>query len=85
MLCCRNNGILPHNVDLNEMNIIESGLLELPDGVLTELHVTRAEQHGASNAAEITRDFQAYAFIPSGHERDPLFIWHKLEILLFEY
>ncbi len=66
------NGVLPRNVDLNKVNITESGLPELPDGLLTSLHVTRTQQHGASSAAEITRDFQAYAFIPSGHQCDPL-------------
>jgi hypothetical protein len=81
----RRHCVLPRNVDFNKVNVTESGLLELPNGQSTSLLVARAQQYGASSAAEITRDFQAYAFIPSGHERDPLFICHKLEILLFEY
>jgi hypothetical protein len=51
-------------------------MLELPDGLPPSLFVARTQQYGASSAAEITRDFQAYAFIPSGHKRNSLLICH---------
>src|ERR1700733_4703159 len=72
---CR-NCVLPRNVDLNKMDVIEPGLFELPDSLLTSLHVTRAKQHSITSATEITRDFQTYALIRSGYECNLPFICH---------
>ena len=70
------NGVLPRNVDLYKVNIAESGLPELPDGLLTSLRVTRAQQHGTSSLAEISRNFEADTFVPAGHQSNFLFICH---------
>jgi hypothetical protein len=61
LLRCGCNGVLSLYVDLNEVNIVESGLLELPDGLLTSLCVACAQQHGTSCACEIATDFETCA------------------------
>jgi hypothetical protein len=48
LLCGCMNRILPDHVGLNEVNIVESSLQELPDGLLTSLHAAHAKQHGTA-------------------------------------
>ena len=72
LFCCGRDCVLPCDIDLDKVDITKSGLFERSNGLTPTFRVARALQHGASSAAEITRDFQANAFISSGHQCDPL-------------
>ena len=72
LLCRRLNRTLPGHVDLDEVNIVEFSLLELPDGLLTSLRAAHAKQHGTALAGEIAGNFQADTFVPARYQCDLL-------------
>jgi hypothetical protein len=64
-------------IDLEYVNVAESGLLKLPCGLLASLRIPRAQQHGASRNRKIATNFQADAFVPAGYQCNLLFVCHE--------
>ncbi len=54
------------------MNTAESGLFELPYGLLASLRAPRAQQYGTPRAGKIAADFEADAFVPASYQCDLL-------------